>query len=147
MGGCQSSQQEAVAEGVSEEPKKAPSFKKQRSSKRNLKKQRSAKPRESQVVRELQIDSIPDIIGDHGKKHRPVITTLQSSPHLGNKLLETTAVKLPEGKKKGAGVHHLKNVFAAPLEDLTSFKAPVFPKGQTEKTFIRDALKKNFVFS
>jgi cAMP-dependent protein kinase regulator len=45
------------------------------------------------------------------------------------------------------GAHHLKNVFAAPLEDLGNFKAPVFPKDLEENYFIREALKTNFVFA
>jgi cAMP-dependent protein kinase regulator len=50
--------------------------------------------------------------------------------------------------KSGVTVaHHLKNVFAAPLQFADDFKAPVFPKTPAEKEFIVLALKKNFVFS
>jgi cAMP-dependent protein kinase regulator len=45
------------------------------------------------------------------------------------------------------GAHHLKNVFAPPLEDPGSFQAPVFQKAQEEKQFIREALQNNFVFA
>lgn len=45
------------------------------------------------------------------------------------------------------GAHHLKNVFAAPLEDLGDFQAPLFLKVREEKGFIREALKNNFVFA
>lgn len=95
----------------------------------------------------MQADSTPDLLGAHGKNSRPVMNVAISKPQLVNQLKETTAVKLAKGADKGAGVHHLKNVFAAPLEDLTSFQAPEFPKGQAERAFIHKALEQNFVFS
>lgn len=50
--------------------------------------------------------------------------------------------------KSGANAaHHLKNVFAAPLQFADDFKAPVFAKTPAEQEFIVRALKKNFVFS
>ena len=44
--------------------------------------------------------------------------------------------------------HHIKNIFAKPLDALhfQNFKAPVYPKTEEEKEFIMEALKKNFVF-
>lgn len=106
-----------------------------------------AKPRESELVRKMQAESTPDLLGEHGKKSRPMMENATSKPQLVSQLKETTAVQLAKGADKHNGVHHLKNVFAAPIEDLTSFKAPVFPKGQSERTFIHDALEQNFVFS
>ncbi len=44
-------------------------------------------------------------------------------------------------------VHHLKNVFAAPLDDIHAFHAPDFPKSLEEKKFLRQALQANFLFS
>jgi hypothetical protein len=122
------------------------------------------KQRESQLVRQLQLESTPDLLGavgantspvlHHSKagvvgaNTRPVLTNnMVSTPQLVNQLNETTAVALAKGAKRGAGVHHLKNVFAAPLDDVTSMQAPVFPKGQAERAFIREALEKNFVFA
>lgn len=110
----------------------------------------AAKPkqqRQSQLVRDLQKESTPDLLGAVGANTRPVIRNMVSTPQLVNQLKETTAVALPKGANRGAGVHHLKNVFAAPLDDLTSFQAPIFPKGQAERSFIRAALEKNFVFA
>jgi cAMP-dependent protein kinase regulator len=46
--------------------------------------------------------------------------------------------------KKGA--HHLRNIFAVPL-DWTDYKPPVHPKSVSEEEFILEALKQNFVFS
>jgi len=43
--------------------------------------------------------------------------------------------------------HHLRNVFAAPLEAVSpGYKAPVFQKSPEEQAFIKNALKHNFVF-
>ena len=43
--------------------------------------------------------------------------------------------------------HHLRNVFATPLDALSpGYKPPVFEKPPEEQEFIRDALKRNFVF-
>jgi hypothetical protein len=106
------------------------------------------KQRESQLVRQLQMESTPDLLGAVGANTRPVLNhNMVSTPQLVNQLRNTTAVALANGAKRGAGVHHLKNVYAAPLDDLTSFLAPVFPKGQAERSFIREALEKNFVFA
>lgn len=43
------------------------------------------------------------------------------------------------------GAHHLRNIFAAPL-DFAKFSPAVFPKSSAEKKLIRDALRHNFVF-
>jgi CRP-like cAMP-binding protein len=61
-----------------------------------------------------------------------------------NTQVKESAIMINRTANKGA--HHLKNVFAAPLEDLGNFKAPVFPKDREEKAFIREALN-NFVFA
>ena len=43
--------------------------------------------------------------------------------------------------------HHLKNVFAAPIDAVSpQYKPPVFEKSPEEQEFIKDALKHNFVF-
>lgn len=77
---------------------------------------------------------------------RPVLAHLNSTPKLTSQVTATTAVLLAKTAVKG-GAHHLKNVFAAPLEDLGSFRAPIFAKDTEEKKFIRQALQNNFVFS
>jgi cAMP-dependent protein kinase regulator len=53
----------------------------------------------------------------------------------------------PMSVKVKKGAHHLKNVFAAPLENLHEFQAPNFPKSNEEMAFILKSLKQNFVFS
>jgi cAMP-dependent protein kinase regulator len=78
-------------------------------------------------------------------KVRPVLSALASTTKLTSQVTANTAVRLAKTATKGA--HHLKNVFAAPLGDLGSFTAPIFPKDLQEKKFIREALKKNFVFA
>lgn len=43
--------------------------------------------------------------------------------------------------------HHLRNVFAAPLDAVSpGYKPPVFSKTPEEQAFIKEALKHNFVF-
>jgi cAMP-dependent protein kinase regulator len=68
-----------------------------------------------------------------------------SQPKLVSQVKESAIAIINTNPNKGA--HHLKNVFAAPLEDLGNFQAPVFLKVREEKVFIREALKNNFVFA
>lgn len=138
--GCVSSKPEAASNAVADSKAKSSSGHHKASSPKH-------KPRESEIIRQMQADSTPDLLGVHGKNNRPLMSNARSKPQLVNQLKETTAVQLAKGADRGAGVHHLKNVFAAPIEDLTSFQAPVFPKGQAERTFILEALEQNFVFS
>ena len=51
--------------------------------------------------------------------------------------------------QKTRGAHHLRNVFAKPFTeaDVSSFQAPVFKKSSSDRTFLADAVKKNFVFT
>eukprot|EP00977_Amphora_coffeiformis_P008121 scaffold1818_cov162-Amphora_coffeaeformis.AAC.6 len=44
------------------------------------------------------------------------------------------------------GAHHVKNVFARPLEINDDYKPPFHEKSKEESIFIADALQKNFVF-
>jgi cAMP-dependent protein kinase regulator len=44
------------------------------------------------------------------------------------------------------GAHHLKNIFAVPL-DFINYKPPIFPKSEAEEAFILESLNKNFVFA
>ncbi len=46
-----------------------------------------------------------------------------------------------------AGVARLKNVFAAPLEVMADFVAPVHTKTPEEKAFIKEGVSENFIFS
>lgn len=79
---------------------------------------------------------------------QPVLDRIVSSaPKLANQFLVTANMARGTPTLVGKGAHHLKNVFAAPLEDLQTFQSPVFSKSFDEKTFIREALKNNFVFA
>lgn len=61
----------------------------------------------------------------------------------------TMASKMKDQVTTGGATaaRHLKIVFAAPLENPTSFKAPVFPKSSTQRKFISKALHHNVFFS
>lgn len=50
-------------------------------------------------------------------------------------------------KPTGPRPQHLNNVYQKPLEDVSGFKPPVYPKNALEKELIQTALRKNFVFS
>lgn len=83
------------------------------------------------------------------KNARPVMDNLlnEATPKLSRQVKATGNVVMgPSGTQK-AGAHHLKNVFAPPLDDAASFTAPVYAKNAEEKQFIRDALMSNFVFA
>ncbi|KAL3924729.1 MAG: hypothetical protein SGILL_000872 [Bacillariaceae sp.] len=84
------------------------------------------------------------------QKAKPVMDNLilaDTTPKLSKQIQATTAVVMGNSNARGGGAHHLKNVFAPPLEDPGSFQAPVFFKSQAEKQFIREALQSNFVFA
>jgi cAMP-dependent protein kinase regulator len=84
---------------------------------------------------------------------QPFLEIMASAPKLANQVKATAAVAMGSAGARNAmmnkimGAHHLKNIFAAPLGDLGSFRAPFFPKDHEEKRHIREALKNNFVFS
>jgi cAMP-dependent protein kinase regulator len=83
-------------------------------------------------------------------KAKPVMDNLvlaDNTPKLSKQILATTAVVMGGSVINKGGAHHLKNVFAPPLEDPGSFQPPVFQKSQDEKHFIREALQSNFVFA
>jgi cAMP-dependent protein kinase regulator len=69
-----------------------------------------------------------------------------SAPTMTDAVRTTTA---STNKAVKTGAHHLKNIFAKPLDDtdISSFKAAVFAKDGKEKEFIREAVKNNFVFA
>lgn len=94
----------------------------------------------------------------NGNKAEPGTALIRNAQPIVNKLVDTgpklanqvlAAANLARGTPAlvTRGAHHLKNVFAAPLEDIQSFQAPVFSKTHDEKTFIRECLKNNFVFA
>lgn len=51
-----------------------------------------------------------------------------------------------DNKEEKDGAHHVKNVFARPLEINDDYKPPHHEKTKDESLFIADALQKNFVF-
>lgn len=81
------------------------------------------------------------------RQAKPVMDNfIQATPKLTDHIYATKAVALGNNPT-ARGAHHLKNVFAPPLEDPLSFTPPVFQKTMDEKLFIREALKSNFVFA
>lgn len=79
---------------------------------------------------------------------QPVLDRIVSlGPKLANQVLATATIARSAPALATKGAHHLKNVFAAPLEDLPSFQSPVFSKSHDEKKFIREVLSNNFVFA
>jgi cAMP-dependent protein kinase regulator len=83
------------------------------------------------------------------KNAKPVMDNLlkESTPKLSRQVKATGAVVMGTTSTQKAGAHHLKNVFAPPLDDAASFCAPVYAKQVDEKRFIREALMSNFVFA
>lgn len=69
---------------------------------------------------------------------------LKPANDLAHKVESMAAALLPG--EKGA-LHHLRNVFVAPLGDLTGFTAPSFPKSDSEKKLLLKALRESFVFA
>ena len=59
--------------------------------------------------------------------------------------LDVTESKQEDSLK--AGVARLKNVFAAPLEVMADFVAPIHNKTPEEKAFIKEGVSENFIFS
>jgi cAMP-dependent protein kinase regulator len=89
-------------------------------------------------------------ISEFGKTPRPSIGDLLSKPKLVTHVRSTAVVVSPkqsQSTKVKKSSHHLKNVFATPLDLMGSLRAPVFPKDSTEKAFVQNALQNNFVFS
>lgn len=58
----------------------------------------------------------------------------------------TKTDKAKEATTKEDGAHHVKNVFARPLEIQEDYRPPVHSKTRGESSFIFDGLQKNFVF-
>lgn len=68
---------------------------------------------------------------------------------VGNRFLDPTlALQLlrPIGDKMHEGAHHVRNIFAIPLNFKDSYKPPYHEKTQDERACIEAALKGNFVF-
>lgn len=146
--GCSSSKEEAVDFSKVDAAKKE---------KAKVEQKKKPKPT-GHVDRSSTFNILPDMVpfispnSASMRKEIPIINpnaALQrflSAPKLTDQVKSTT-VSTTRAVRTGA--HHLKNIFAAPLEDdeLQSFKAPVFAKEGTEKSFIRENVKNNFVFS
>jgi cAMP-dependent protein kinase regulator len=83
------------------------------------------------------------------KQAKPIMDNMiltDATPKLSKQVFATAAVVMGTKFAHKHGAHHLKNVFVPPLDDVSSFTAPIFQKSQEEKKLIRDALKSNFVF-
>ena len=68
--------------------------------------------------------------------------TLQTLLHRPN-LTDLTKVG---AKVANEGAHHLRNIFAKPLDFSRKPSLPVHPKSEQEKEWLEDALRQNFVF-
>jgi cAMP-dependent protein kinase regulator len=90
-----------------------------------------------------------ELIGTLAKQAKPIMDNMilsDATPKLSKQVVAASVVMGTTLANKH-GVHHIMKVFVPPLEDVSSFLAPTFPKTQTEKNFIREALKTNFVFA
>ncbi len=80
-------------------------------------------------------------------------TEKEEAPRLARQASAATITRPPlpprTQKTENKGVHHLRNVFAKPLDqnDVSSFQAPRFDKSETDLDFLRQAMRKNFVFT
>ena len=81
---------------------------------------------------------------DFGNPLNPSATTVKSKPNAVTQPKPTTYGGVTKKADKGA---HQKNVFATPLEQMGSLRAPVYPKELDEEEFVQEALKNNFVFA
>lgn len=88
----------------------------------------------------------PDFIVDPEteKREAPRLAKQSSAAQI---MRPPLAPHAPKTERKD--VHHLRNVFAKPLDqnDVTSFQAPRFDKADTDLDFLRHAMRKNFIFT
>lgn len=91
-----------------------------------------------------------ELIDILAKQAKPIMDNLilsDTTPTLSKQVVATAAVVVGTRIAHKEGVNRLMNVFVPPLDDVSSFSAPIFSKTQGEKKFIREALKTNFVFA
>jgi cAMP-dependent protein kinase regulator len=69
---------------------------------------------------------------------RPNLNDMKS---VGNKVVKEVKTRVVHDS-----VHHLRNVFARPLERAFAEELPVYKKDEDEKEWLENALKSNFVF-
>eukprot|EP00537_Pseudo-nitzschia_pungens_P003638 CAMPEP_0172373704 /NCGR_PEP_ID=MMETSP1060-20121228/52886_1 /TAXON_ID=37318 /ORGANISM="Pseudo-nitzschia pungens, Strain cf. cingulata" /LENGTH=834 /DNA_ID=CAMNT_0013100113 /DNA_START=170 /DNA_END=2671 /DNA_ORIENTATION=- len=89
------------------------------------------------------------LVENWAKQVKPIVDNMilaDATPKLSKLVVATAAVVMGTKFSHQQGAHHLRDVFVPPLENVSTFQAPVYPKTQTEKKLIRDALKTNFVF-
>ena len=95
----------------------------------------------------ISIPPLPEFLTEPGsaliQNAQPVLNRIVSKgPKLVNAAMATSQAVVATRP-----VHHLKNIFVAPLEDIQSFRAPDLPKSPEEKVFLRQALQQNFLFA
>jgi cAMP-dependent protein kinase regulator len=92
-----------------------------------------------------------ELIDILAKKAKPIVDSMilsDTTPKLSKQVVATTAAVVVGTKLAyNEGVNRLVNIFVPSLDDVSSFSAPIYPKTQDEKKFIREALKTNFVFA
>lgn len=84
------------------------------------------------------------------KQAKPIMQNMihtDATPKLSKQVLATAAVVMGTKLSYKQQATHLMNVFVQPLQDVSSFTAPVYPKTKAEKNLIREALKANFIFA
>jgi len=102
-------------------------------------------------------DEAPIPGSNEGTKQNPTSSVLSPSVTLQNLLNKPNLADVRNvgergirdvGTKMEVGAHHLRNVFAKPLEMTwgTSYQPPMFPKSETEKETLEEMLKQNYVF-
>jgi len=98
----------------------------------------------------------PDFVADAAAKAEQQRSRgLAKQPSAANLTRNPAAPRPPPASKQkehgttGHGAHHLRNVFAKPFDqqDVSSFQAPRFAKTEEDMEFLRNAMRKNFVFT
>mmetsp|Transcript_16222 Transcript_16222/g.22866 ORF Transcript_16222/g.22866 Transcript_16222/m.22866 type:complete len:798 (-) Transcript_16222:62-2455(-) len=65
----------------------------------------------------------------------------------GGGFTQSVVMMNDKGEAKKNTATHLKNIFAAPLELEEGYQPPQFKKSEADETFIKEAMKTNFVFA
>lgn len=89
-----------------------------------------------------------ELLDTLAKQAKPIMDNMihsEDTPKLSKQVVASVGLRTKLSQKEG--VQRFMNVFAPPLEDVSSFTAPKFAKIHDEKAFIRKALKTNFVFA
>jgi len=101
---------------------------------------------------ELRQDGPSNLIENLARQAKPIYDNLvltHDTPKLTTQVAATATIANVVKAKTFThreGAQHLMKIFVPPLDDISSFTAPVFHKTPDEKNLIREALKTSFVF-